>query len=66
MMSIRKSRFLREEHGWMEQEATTSRRVDKLRHQLESARHESQDQATEATGARATELLMVKWATATE
>ena len=51
MMSIHKSRFLWEEHGWMEQEAVASWRVDELRHQLEFARRESQDWATEATGA---------------
>ena len=63
-MSIRKSRFLWEEHGRMEQEATTSRWVDKLRHQLESTRRESQDRATEATGARAAELRAVERVTA--
>ena len=41
-MSICKSRFLREEHGRMEQEAMMSQWVDELRHQLESAHHESQ------------------------
>ena len=38
----------------MEQEAMMSRRVNELRHQLESARHESQDRTTKVTGARAT------------
>jgi len=56
MMSIRKSQFLREEHGRMEQEAVASRWVNKLRHQLESACRESQDRAAEAMGARATKL----------
>ena len=63
MTSIHKSRFLREEHGRMEQEATMSRRVDELEHQLESAHRESQDRAAEATGARAVELLVAERAT---
>ena len=50
----------------MEQEATMSWRIDELEHQLESTRHESQDSATEATGARAAELLMAEQATTTE
>ena len=50
----------------MEQEATASRRVDKLRHQLESARCESQDQAAKAMGAWATELRAVELATTAE
>ena len=50
----------------MEQEATVSWRVDELRHQLESACHESQDWATEAMGARAMELCAVEQATAAE
>ena len=50
----------------MEQEAVASWWVNELRHQLESARYESQDQATEATGARAAELCVVKRVTATE
>ena len=37
-----------------------------LRHQLESAHHESQDRAIEAMGARAVELRAVEWATAAE
>ena len=40
--------------------------VGKLRHQLESTHHESQDRATEATGARAVELLTVERATTAE
>ena len=38
-MSSRKSRFLRMEHA----------RMAELEHQLESARHESQDQAAKVT-----------------
>ena len=64
--SIRKSRFLREEHGRIEQEAAMSRRVDELERQLESAHHESQDRAAEATGARAAELLSAERATTAE
>ena len=63
MMSIRKSWFLREEHGRMEQEATTSRWVDELRHQLESACRESQHRVVEVMGARAVELCVVEQAT---
>ena len=48
----------------MEREATMLRWVNKLEHQLESARHKSQDQAAEATGAWAVELLMAERATA--
>ena len=65
-MSIRKSHFLREEHGQMEREAMTLWWVDKIRHQLESTCHESQDRAAEAMGARAAELLAVEQATAAE
>ena len=50
----------------MEQEAMASRRVNKLRHQLESVCHESQDRVTEAIGARAVELRAVERATAAE
>ena len=50
----------------MEQEALVLHQVDKLRHKLESTRHESQDWAAEATGARAVELRAVEWATAAE
>ena len=50
-MSIRKSRFLQEEHGWMEQEAVVLRQVDELRHELESTRRESQDWVVKAMGA---------------
>ena len=56
-MSIHKSRFLQEEHGWMEWEVAMSWWVDELERQLESTRRESQDRAAEATGARAAELL---------
>ena len=66
MMSIRKSRFLREEHGQMEQEAVVLWWVDKLRHKLESTHSESQDWAAEAIGARAAELRAVERAMATE
>ena len=65
-MSIRKSHFLQEEHGRMEQEATTLWQVDDLRHQLESTRRESQDRAAEATGARVVELRAVERVTAAE
>ena len=41
----------------MEREAAMSRWVIELKRQLESAHHESQDQAVEATGARVVELL---------
>ena len=51
-MSIRKSRFLWEEHGRMEQEVAALQRVNKLRRKLESARRESQDRSVEATGAQ--------------
>ena len=64
--SIRKSRFLWEEHGRMEQEAMMSRQVNELQRQLESAHHESQDWVVEVTGARATELLVVEQATTVE
>ena len=50
----------------MEQEAVASWWVDELRHQLESAHHESQDQAAEVMGARAVELRAVKRANAAE
>ena len=66
MMSIHKSRFLWEEHGRMEQKATTSHWVDELRHQLESTHHESQDRAAEVMGARAVELRAIERATAAE
>ena len=52
-MSSRKSRFL-----WMEHA-----RVAKLERELESARRESQDQATEVTKVWAVELLMEERAT---
>ena len=41
MMSICKSRFLREEHGRMEQEVVALWWVNELRHKLQSARRES-------------------------
>ena len=44
------------EHTW----------VAELERELESTRHESQDQAAEVTGARAAELLMAERATTTE
>ena len=47
----------------MEQEVVASWRVDKLRQQLESTRHESQDQVAKAIGAQAAELCAVEWAT---
>ena len=50
----------------MEWEAAMSRWVDELEHQLESTHRESQDRATEATGARAVELLAVERATIAE
>jgi len=50
----------------MEQEAMASWRVDELRHQLESARRESQDRAPEVTGARVAELHAVERAIAAE
>ena len=50
----------------MEQEAAMSRWVDEHECQLESTHCESQDQAAEATGARAVELLAMKWATTAE
>ena len=50
----------------MEWEATMSWRVDELERQLESTRRESQDQAVEATGARAAELLAAEQETAVE
>ena len=66
MMSIRKSRFLQEEHGRMEQQAVVLRWVDELRHKLESTRCESQDWVAEATRARVAELCVVERATAAE
>ena len=57
---IRKSRFLWEEHGRMVRKAMMSSWVDELECQLEFARHDSQDRAAEATGARAAELCVVK------
>ena len=65
-MSSYKSHFLWEEHARMEREAMMSCRVDELEHQLESTHRESLDQAAEATGAWATELLVVERATAAE
>ena len=65
-MPFHKSQFLWEEHGRMEQEAMASRWVDELRHQLESARRESQDRAPEVTGAQVAELRAVERATAAE
>ena len=65
-MSICKSYFLWEEHDRMEREAMTSWWVDELRYQLESACRESQNWATETTGAGAAELLAVEWTTAVE
>jgi len=62
-MWIRKSYFLREEHGRIGREAVMSWWVDKLQCQLEFTRHESQDRVAEAMGARATELLVVEKAT---
>ena len=50
----------------MEQEATVSWRVDKLRHQLESTRHESQDWVAKAMGARVVEMRALERATATK
>ena len=50
----------------MEQEAVVLWQVVELEHQLEFARRESQDQAAEATKARAAELLAVERATTTE
>ena len=50
-MSIRKSRFLWEEHGWMEQEVAALWWVDELRRKLESTHRESQDRSVEATRA---------------
>ena len=55
-MSCRKSRFLRMEHA----------RMAEFERQLESARHESQDRAAEATEERAVEVLVAEWVTATE
>ena len=48
----------------MEQEAVASRWVNEIRHELESACYESQDQVAEATGAWAAELRVVERATA--
>ena len=59
-MSIRKSQFLWEEHGRMEQEVVALQWVNKLRRKLESARRESQDRSVEATGAREAEQRAVK------
>jgi len=64
MMSICKSRFLRDEHGRIEQEVVELWWVDELWHELESACRESQDWAAEATGAQATEMRAVKQVTA--
>ena len=65
-MSIRKSRFLWEEHGWMEQEVAALWWVKELRRKLESTHHESQDRSTEAMGARETKQCAVERATATK
>ena len=48
-MSIRKSWFLREEHGRMEQEVAVLQQVDELRRKMEFAHSESQDRSAEAT-----------------
>ena len=50
----------------MEQEATASRWVNELKHQLESSHCESQDRAVEATKARAVKLLAEEQATTAE
>ena len=50
----------------MGREAMMSRRVDELQCQLESTRCKFQDRAAEATGVRASELLMAERATAAE
>ena len=63
MMSIRKSWFLWEEHGRMEQEVVALRQVDELRHKLESARREFQDWVSKAMGAWVVELRAVERAT---
>ncbi|XP_066361120.1 COP1-interactive protein 1-like [Miscanthus floridulus] len=47
---IHKSRFLREEHGQMEQEVAMLRRVNELECQLESTYRESQDRIAEVLG----------------
>ena len=65
-MLIRKSYFLWEEHGRMEQEAAMLRQVDEIERQLESTRHKSQDWAAEVMGARAAKLLVAKWVIAAE
>ena len=65
-MSIRKSRFLQEEHSRMEQEVVALRRVDQLRRKLESARRESQDRSAEVTGAQEEERHAVERATTAE
>ena len=62
-MSSRKSHFLQMEHA---REAKMSRQVAELERELEVARRESQDQAMEATEARAAELLAVERATVAE
>ncbi|XP_066337332.1 uncharacterized protein [Miscanthus floridulus] len=62
-MSSHKSCFLPMEHDW---EAAMSWRVAELEHELESTCHESQGRAAEATEVRATELLVVEWATAAD
>ncbi|XP_066316564.1 uncharacterized protein [Miscanthus floridulus] len=49
-----------------EQEAVVLQQVDELRHQLESTRHESQDQAAEAMGAQAAKMRAVEWAAVAE
>ena len=50
----------------MEWEAMASRWVTELEHELESVCHESKDWATEATEARAVEVLVAEWVTAAE
>ena len=50
----------------MEREAATSWQVAELKRELESTHHESLDQATKVIEARAAELLVAEWATATE
>ena len=56
-MLSHKSHFLRMEHA---RESEMSWCVTELEHELEFARHESQDWATEVTEARVAELLAVE------
>ncbi|XP_034585140.2 uncharacterized protein [Setaria viridis] len=49
-MSVRKSQFLREEHGRLEREAAALQRFDELSRELEAARRESQDRAVLVAG----------------